>query len=98
MKSSSLVAPAILFLVALTLLASAPQKSLKAVSSSEAARLNNLGCAYMNQQLFERALKAFQAASALDAKLLEARINQGIESRSRLERLQRSLKERSEEH
>src|SRR5438445_530963 len=78
MKSSSLVAPAILFLVALTLLASAPQKSLKAVSSSEAARLNNLGCAYMNQQLFERALKAFQAASALDAKLLEARINQGI--------------------
>ena len=78
MKSSSLVAPAILFLVALTLLASAPQKSSKAVSSSEAARLNNLGCAYMNQQLFERALKAFQAASALDAKLLEARINQGI--------------------
>ncbi|HEV3510166.1 MAG TPA: tetratricopeptide repeat protein, partial [Candidatus Sulfotelmatobacter sp.] len=29
---------------------------------AEAARLNNLGCAYMNQQLFEKGLKSFQQA------------------------------------
>jgi tetratricopeptide (TPR) repeat protein len=80
MKFSSLVAPAILFLIALTLLASAPQKNSKETDSTEAARLNNLGCAYMNQQLFEKALKSFLRASALDPKLLAARINQGVAS------------------
>ena len=44
----------------------------------EAARLNNLGSAYMNQQLFEKALKDFQEAAALDPKLTIARLNQGI--------------------
>src|SRR6266849_7282991 len=44
----------------------------------EAARLNNLGAAYMNQQLFEKGLKAFQEAAALDPKLLIASLNQGI--------------------
>src|ERR1700687_5552493 len=44
----------------------------------EAARLNNLGCAYMNQQLFEKALKAFQQASEADPKLTIARLNEGI--------------------
>ena len=44
----------------------------------EAARLNNLGCAYMNQQLFEKGLKAFQEAAALDPKLAIARLNQGV--------------------
>ena len=32
----------------------------------EAARLNNLGVAYMNQQLFEKALKQFQQAAQAD--------------------------------
>ena len=32
---------------------------------AEAARLNNLGAAYMNQQLFEKALKCFQQAAEL---------------------------------
>ena len=32
----------------------------------EASRLNNLGVAYMNQQLFEKALKSFEQAVALD--------------------------------
>jgi tetratricopeptide (TPR) repeat protein len=32
----------------------------------------------MNQQLFEKALKAFEQASALDPKLVIARVNQGI--------------------
>src|ERR1700721_1585836 len=31
----------------------------------EAARLNNIGAAYMNQQLFEKALKAFEPSAAL---------------------------------
>src|SRR5438270_6029177 len=44
----------------------------------EAARLNNLGCAYMNQQLFEKGLKAFQQAAILDPNLTIARLNQGI--------------------
>ena len=45
---------------------------------AEAARLNNLGCAYMNQQLFEKGLKAFQQAAELDTKLTVARLNAGI--------------------
>jgi tetratricopeptide (TPR) repeat protein len=44
----------------------------------EAARLNNLGCAYMNQQLFEKGLSAFQQAVEADPKLLIARLNQAI--------------------
>jgi cytochrome c-type biogenesis protein CcmH/NrfG len=45
---------------------------------AEAARLNNLGAAYMNQQLFEKGLKSFQQAAALDPKLTIARLNEGI--------------------
>src|ERR1700722_1003466 len=44
----------------------------------DAARLNNLGCAYMNQQLFEKGLKAFQQAAEIDPKLTIARLNQGV--------------------
>ena len=44
----------------------------------EAARLNNLGVAYMNQQLFEKGLKYFQQAAAADPKLAIARLNDGI--------------------
>jgi tetratricopeptide (TPR) repeat protein len=45
---------------------------------TEAARLNNFGCAYMNQQLFEKALKNFREAEQLDPKLAMARLNEGI--------------------
>ena len=45
---------------------------------ADAARLNNLGAAYMNQQLFEKGLKAFQQAAELDPKLSIARLNEGI--------------------
>src|SRR5579863_5933945 len=55
--------------------AQSPSASDKAI---EAARLNNLGVAYMDQQLFEKGLKAFQDASALDPQLQIARLNQGI--------------------
>jgi tetratricopeptide (TPR) repeat protein len=44
----------------------------------EAARHNNLGCAYMNQQLFEKGLKEFQDAVAADPKFTIARLNQGV--------------------
>ena len=56
-------------------LAAAPEKK---PDPAEAARLNNLGCAYMNQQLFEKGLKNFQDAAALDPNLQVARLNQGI--------------------
>jgi tetratricopeptide (TPR) repeat protein len=58
------------------LFAGAPES--KPDKSAEAARLNNLGCAYMNQQLFEKGLKAFQQASALDPTLRVAYLNQGV--------------------
>jgi tetratricopeptide (TPR) repeat protein len=44
----------------------------------EAARLNNLGVAYMNQQLFEKGLKNFQQAAEADPQFAIARLNQGI--------------------
>ena len=44
----------------------------------EAARLNNIGCAYMNQQLFEKGLKSFQQAAEADPKLAIARLNEGV--------------------
>src|ERR1043166_5723105 len=46
--------------------------------SAEAARLNNVGEAYMNQQLFEKGLKAFTEAAALDPQFSIATINKGI--------------------
>src|SRR6201997_1082761 len=44
----------------------------------EASRLNNIGVAYMNQQLFEKALKSFEAASAQDPHMEVAKINRGV--------------------
>src|SRR5215472_14501965 len=53
--------------------------------TAEAARLNNLGAAYMNQQQFARALRLFRQAAVLNPKLEIAKVNQGIA----LENLQR---------
>src|ERR1700752_12508 len=44
----------------------------------EAARHNNLGCAYMNQQLFEKGLKEFQQALAADPQFAISRLNEGV--------------------
>ena len=74
-----LIAIAVAVLAALGIFAATTQKA--ATSSpnpSEAARLNNLGAAYMNQQLFEKGLKSFQEAAALDPALQVATLNQGI--------------------
>jgi tetratricopeptide (TPR) repeat protein len=64
-------------LAAFGLFATAPQTQSKA-DPIEAARMNNLGSAYMNQQLFEKGLKAFQQAFEFDPKLTIARLNEGI--------------------
>jgi len=75
------------------LLATGPQKSTPspAGNAAEAARLNNLGAAYMNQQLFEKALKNFEAAAKLDPGLKIAEVNRGIA----LLNLQRVLPQRA---
>src|ERR1700678_2858438 len=65
-------------LAALGLFARAPQTQPKAANPIEAALQNNLGCAYMNQQLFEKGLKSFQQAVELDPKLAVARLNEAI--------------------
>jgi len=44
----------------------------------EAARHNNLGCAYMNQQLFEKGLNEFKQAVQADPKFAIARLNEGV--------------------
>src|ERR1035438_9876209 len=59
------------------LFATSPQTPSKP-NPVEAARLNNLGAAYMNQQLFEKGLKEFQQAAELDPNLTMARLNEGI--------------------
>src|SRR5947208_2144381 len=75
MKSNLLLCTAGLLAAALILLAASPEKKSDPIA---AARLNNLGCAYMNQQLFEKGLKFFEDAAAADPNLRIARINQGI--------------------
>ena len=54
------------------------KSSSPADKSIEAARLNNIGAGYMNQQLFEKALKNFEEAASRDPKLSIATVNQGI--------------------
>src|SRR6202789_3414926 len=66
-----------IFLAAFGLFATSPQTQSKP-NLAEAARLNNLGAAYMNQQLFEKALKSFERAAELDPALTMARLNEGI--------------------
>src|SRR6266446_2491635 len=71
------VALAAILLSAFGVFTTGPQAQTKS-SPAEAARLNNLGAAYMNQQLFEKALKSFQQAAELDPKFTSARLNEGI--------------------
>src|ERR1700728_621942 len=71
LKASAVLSAALLAAIGLFVPASQP-------NPIEAARLNNLGVAYMNQQLFEKGLKHFQQAAEADPKLAIARLNQGI--------------------
>jgi tetratricopeptide (TPR) repeat protein len=67
-----------MILAAFGFLSASPQTQPKASNPVEAARLNNLGVAYMNQQLFEKGLKEFQQAAEADPKLAIARLNVGV--------------------
>ncbi len=81
MKPVRVLVVVALLAISLSLMAGIPQKSDNTNSShkyAEAARLNNLGCAYMNQQLFEKGLKAFDQAAAADPTLEIAHVNRGI--------------------
>src|SRR5713226_2640256 len=69
----ALVSAFLLALLAALLAATNP-----AADSQEAARLNNIGVAYMNQQLFEKALKTFDAAAAKDPGLAVTTVNRGV--------------------
>src|SRR6266581_9347180 len=75
MKFKLLLCVAGALVASLILIAASPEKK---PDPTEAARLNNLGCAYMNQQLFEKGLKNFEDAAALDPNLRVAKVNQGI--------------------
>ena len=70
-KTLSIALVGIVFLIALAATAPAP-------NPQEAARLNNIGVAYMNQQLFEKALKSFEAAAIADPTLEVAAVNRGV--------------------
>jgi tetratricopeptide (TPR) repeat protein len=81
MKLSRVVSLAVLVLLAAGIFAAAPYRASEAdaaAKAAEAARLNNIGVAYMNQQLFEKALKEFDAASAQDSTLVVAKLNRGV--------------------
>ncbi len=71
------IAVAGILAAAFGLFATAPQSPAK-LNPVEAARLNNLGAAYMNQQLFEKGLRSFRQAAELDPKLTMAQLNVGI--------------------
>jgi tetratricopeptide (TPR) repeat protein len=61
-----------------TLLIALLTASSPAPNPSEATRLNNIGVAYMNQQLFEKALKSFEAAAQSDPSLEVVSVNEGV--------------------
>jgi tetratricopeptide (TPR) repeat protein len=63
----------VLALLIVLLAASSPS-----TNPQEAARLNNIGVAYMNQQLFQKALTAFEQAATADPALEVAAVNRGV--------------------
>jgi tetratricopeptide (TPR) repeat protein len=62
----------------LLLTAAAGQGDVAPSKQAEAAKLNNLGTALMNQQLLEQAAAKFAAAYQLDPTLVRAEVNRGI--------------------
>jgi Tfp pilus assembly protein PilF len=71
--AKSLIIAVVITLFLASLAANGPSSN-----PQEAARLNNIGVAYMNQQLFEKALKQFEGAAAADAKLQVTTVNRGV--------------------
>ena len=73
-KLSVVLVSSFLFVLLIALLAATTPTA----NPQEAARLNNIGVAYMNQQLFEKALKAFEEAAAADPALQVTTVNRGV--------------------
>ncbi len=69
---------ALTFAVFLALLIPLLAANVAAPNPQEAARLNNIGVAYMNQQLFEKALKSFEEAAEKDPALEVTTVNRGV--------------------
>ena len=81
MRSIRVLMMLLVLLVIAGLFAAAPYRAADTDASAkvgEASRLNNIGVAYMNQQLFEKALKSFEAANAQDPKMEVAKMNRGV--------------------
>lgn len=81
LNGASLLAAGLMLSMAAATLALRPQgQSARGLreKTAEAAQLNNLGVAYMNQRRSEAALKNFQQAFALDPDMLAAYLNEGI--------------------
>jgi len=74
-KKLSIAFTAIVLLALLVALLAATNP---ATDSEEAAHLNNIGVAYMNQQLFAKALKNFEEAATKDPALAVATVNRGV--------------------
>ena len=74
-KKLSIAFTAIVLLALLVALLAATNP---ATDSQEAAHLNNIGVAYMNQQLFAKALKNFEEAATKDPALAVATVNRGV--------------------
>jgi len=58
--------------------ATAGRADVTPAQKAEAAKLNNLGTALMNQQLLDKAQAKFAEAYALDPSLVQAEVNRGI--------------------
>jgi tetratricopeptide (TPR) repeat protein len=71
--AKSLIAAVFLVVLVILLAANGP-----AANPAEAARLNNIGVAYMDQQLFEKALKSFEEAAGDDPALEVTTANRGV--------------------
>jgi tetratricopeptide (TPR) repeat protein len=69
---------ALIFVLLLALLVAFTVANGPSSDPQEAARLNNIGVAYMNQQLFEKALKEFEEAAAADRTLQVTTVNRGV--------------------
>jgi tetratricopeptide (TPR) repeat protein len=68
----------VLIFAALLVIASPAYPDVSAAQRAEAAKVNNLGTAMMNQQLLEKAAARFGDAYQLDPSLVQAEVNRGI--------------------
>jgi tetratricopeptide (TPR) repeat protein len=81
MNRLRIVLAVLLLSIRAAIFAAAPERAADTIAPDnavEAARFNNLGVAYMNQQLFEKALHAFEEAGRLDPSMRIAKLNRGI--------------------